>query len=115
MTSYCRGEVLLLPFPFTDLSSTKRRPAVVLSTDAYNARHLDVIVAPVTSNASGRQPHDCAISEWSAAGLAKPSLVKGIIGTVEQSRIIRRLGSLTAADMRAVERAIAPAIGLVAP
>jgi mRNA interferase MazF len=42
-TSYKRGEVVLLPFPFTDLSTIKRRPAVVLSTDTYNSRRVDII------------------------------------------------------------------------
>ena len=54
MTASKRGDVLLLPFPFTDLSTAKRRPAVVLSTEAYNSRRGDVIVAAITSRATSR-------------------------------------------------------------
>jgi mRNA interferase MazF len=115
MTTYKRGDVLLLPFPFTDLSATKRRPAVVLSIDAYNTRRLDLIVSPVTSDVAGRQPEDCILSDWSAAGLAKPSVVKAIIGTIEQTQVVRKLGSLSVADLRSVEQARAAVIGLLPP
>jgi len=115
MTAYRRGEVVLLPFPFTDLSATKRRPAIVRSTETYNVRRADIIVAPITSEVAHRLRDDCFLSEWSAAGLVKPSVVKAVLGTIEQARVTRKLGSLSAADLRAVERAIAAAIGLLAP
>ncbi len=115
MTNYKRGDVLLLPFPFTDLSTTKRRPAVVLSTDAYNMRQVDLIVAPITSDVAHRQPDDCVLNDWAAAGLVKPSVVKAVIGTIEQTQVLRKLGSLSTADLRRVEQAIAAAIGLFAP
>ena len=47
--SYHRGEIVLVPFPFTDLSQQKARPAVVLSPWAFNVRSADVIVAAVSS------------------------------------------------------------------
>jgi mRNA interferase MazF len=115
MTSYKRGDVLLLPFLFTDLSTTKRRPTVVLSTDAYNARRADLITAPITSSVAHYQSDDCVLNDWAAAGLVKPSVVKAIIGTIEHNQVIRKLGSLSAADLRRVEDAIAAAIGLLAP
>ena len=46
--SYKRGDIVVLPFPYTDQSGSKRRPELVLSTDAYNARRADIIVAHVT-------------------------------------------------------------------
>jgi len=45
-----QGDILLVSFPFTDSTSTKRRPALVLSNDAYNSAADDVIVAAITSN-----------------------------------------------------------------
>lgn len=44
------GDLILVPFPFTDLSSVKSRPALVLSSPGYNASSRDVIVCAVTSN-----------------------------------------------------------------
>jgi len=38
------GDIVLVPFPFTDQTAAKRRPAVVISAEGYNARHPDVIL-----------------------------------------------------------------------
>ena len=48
-THYKRGDVVLVPFPFTDLSSAKHRPALVISADALNSMRDDVLVAAITS------------------------------------------------------------------
>jgi mRNA interferase MazF len=111
-TAFKRGAIVLLPFPYTDQSGTKRRPALILSTDAYNLRRTDLIVAPITSNLAGRQPDDTVLSDWAAAGLLKPSAVKGILGTVEQTLVLRPLGRLSAADLQQVEQTFAAALGL---
>ncbi len=49
MTAYKQGDVLLVPYPFTDQSGSKQRPSVVVSGDGYNQTHPDVILAPITS------------------------------------------------------------------
>lgn len=43
-------EILLIPVPFTDLSSQKRRPVLVLSSLAHNSTLPDIVVAAITSN-----------------------------------------------------------------
>lgn len=45
-----QGEIVLVPIPFTDLSSQKRRPVVIVSNDAYNAKAMDMVVVAMTSN-----------------------------------------------------------------
>lgn len=45
-----QGDIVLIPVPFTDLSSRKRRPVIVISSDAYNAVSPDMIVVAMTSN-----------------------------------------------------------------
>src|SRR5574341_2682405 len=45
-----QGDIVLIPVPFTDLSSHKRRPVIVISNDAYNRRTSDIVVVAVTSN-----------------------------------------------------------------
>ncbi|MCZ7619074.1 MAG: type II toxin-antitoxin system PemK/MazF family toxin [Myxococcota bacterium] len=49
MTGYEFGDVLLVPFPFTDQSTTKRRPAVVVSSEAYHRERPDLVIVAVTS------------------------------------------------------------------
>lgn len=83
------GDVVLVPFPFTNQSTSKRRPAVIVSTGGYNSAKPDVILMPVTS-----QLHETAslgevwISDWQGSGLLKPSAVKPALATLEQSLIL---------------------------
>ena len=97
------GDIVLVPFPFTDQSAVKRRPAVVISSAEYNEQQPDVILMPVTSQlrASAR-PFDVIIEGWELAGLLKPSAVKPIIATLEQAILIRRLGAIEPADRTAL-------------
>ena len=49
-TTCCEfGDVVLVPFPFTDQSTTKKRPAVVVSSDRYHRERQDLIILAVTS------------------------------------------------------------------
>ena len=45
-----QGDIVLIPIPFTDLSSQKRRPVIVVSNDAYNRKTMDIVVVAMTSN-----------------------------------------------------------------
>lgn len=47
---YSQGDILLIPIPFTDLSSSKRRPVLVISNNEYNSRTDDIIVTAITSS-----------------------------------------------------------------
>lgn len=76
-TSFDFGDVVLVPFPFTDQSAAKRRPAVVVSPSVYNLARPDVVLMAVTSQvrpspAFGEIP----IGDWKTAGLLGPSVVK---------------------------------------
>jgi mRNA interferase MazF len=113
MTVYERGSVVLVPFPFTDLSTVKRRPALVVSARHYNERTDDVIIAQITSriNAPPR-PGDHKLARWREAGLLAPSLVRAKLTTVHSSLIARTLGSMPEAEMGPIDRALASALGL---
>jgi mRNA interferase MazF len=108
-----RGDVVLVPFGFTDGTGTKWRPAVVVSADAYGDRSPDVLIASITGNLRAiPHPGDHQVVEWDRAGLLRPSLVQTKLTTVEASMIGRRLGRLTAADLAAVDRGLRQALGL---
>lgn len=49
MTAFEFGDIVLVPFPFTDQSATKQRPAVVVSSSAYHRQRPDLIIMAVTS------------------------------------------------------------------
>lgn len=109
---YHRGDVVLVKFIFTDEAGVKRRPALVLSTDAYHRGRREAIVAAITSNIERLLTGDHLIADWKAAGLPYPSTVTGIIRTIKQTMIYRQLGTLVESDMRAVEQNLRQILGL---
>ena len=75
--AYRQGDIVLVSFPFTDLSSSKRRPALVLSPDSFNAAGEDLVLAAVTSHITDDLN---AVHLWrgdfAEGRLPKPSMVK---------------------------------------
>lgn len=107
-----RGDVVLVGFVFSDESGRKVRPALVITSSAYHRARREVILAAITSNVRRRLFADHLVADWKAAGLLFPSLVTSIVRTVKQTMIERKLGSLTKADMQAVERELRRALDL---
>ena len=109
----CRfGDVVLVPFPFTDQSSAKRRPAVVISSDAYHLERRDVILTAVTSRArETSRLGDWVVLGWKSAGLLKPSIVKPVLSTVDRELVLRRLGTLREEDRIGVLGVLSQALG----
>ena len=106
------GDIILVPFPFTDQSSLKQRPAVVISTQSYNSQKPDVILMAITSQLRPVPSlGDVWISDWKTAGLLKPSAIKPVIATLEQSMVIRQLGTLSDADKNMLRSSLADFIG----
>jgi mRNA interferase MazF len=106
------GDVVLVPFPFTDQSGTKKRPAVIVSSSGYNASRRDLVIMAITSQV--RQPPgfgEALVAGWQAAGLIKPSVLKPVFTTIEQGLVIRTMGKFTAADLLTLREAITQAIG----
>jgi len=93
-----------LPFPFTDLTGTKQRPAVVVSTSASNSP--DVIVAAITSQVPVTLAADelaIPAAELTGCGLLKPSIVKTAkLVTIHQSLIRKSIGALPPDTLRQV-------------
>jgi mRNA interferase MazF len=98
-TAYSFGDIVLVPFAFTDQSAAKKRPAVVVSSEAYNQKRPDIIIMAVTSQMSAAAYYgDIAINEWQPAGLLKPSVIKPVVATIEKSLVIKKLGRLKQQD-----------------
>jgi mRNA interferase MazF len=112
MTEYSRGDIVLVGFVFADESGVKRRPAVIVSSDAYHSGRDEAIIAAITSTTERALVGDHLISDWEAAGLLFPSVATGIIRTVKQSMVVKRLGSMPAPDMRAIDSKLKLSLGL---
>lgn len=106
------GDIVLVPFPFTDQTTSKRRPAVVVSGRDYNRAMPDLVMMAVTSQIRPSAAYgEVWLNDWSAAGLLKASAVKPIFATFEQTLVIRQLGLLTPGDQTSLRQAIAQILG----
>ena len=112
-TTWRRGDVVLVPVGFTDQSTVKRRPAVIVSSDRYNAESPDVMIASVTSNLQAiPHPGDQLLLHWKEAGLLLPSLLQAKAAMVEPSIIMRRLGRLSHDDLAILDLGLREALSL---
>ena len=106
------GDIVLVRFPFTSQAASKQRPAVIVSSLAYAHERPDLIVMAITSQLRPTPVlGEVWLRSWKAAGLIKPSAVKPVVATLEQSLIIRTLGALTTEDQEALRLAIGRIIG----
>lgn len=87
-----RNDIVLLPIPFTDLTSHKVRPAVVIGMGAFGE---DMFVVPVTSRLFQT---DLVFEDWLQAGLNVPSGIKGQIATIDASLMRQVVGKLSDSD-----------------
>ncbi len=102
-----RGDIVLVPFPFSDLSATKVRPAAVVSGPLSHGTEPDVVLAAITSRLiAATGPLDYALSDWRAAGLRSPSAFKPVLATLEPARVLYRVGTLTSTDLAEVDRGL---------
>ena len=112
MTTYRFGDIVLVPFPFTDQSAIKKRPAVIVSSDGYNRDRPDIVIMAVTSQLrSADYFGDAAVNDWQQAGLLKPSVIKPIFTTIEKSLVIKQLGRISDNDRSALTTALQNILG----
>jgi len=94
-----QGDVVLIRFPFTDLTATKVRPAMVVSSETFHRGQEDAIFLLITSNTLRVTAHDLLIEEvhpeFSSTGLKKASVFRvGRIHTLNQKLAYSRLGAI---------------------
>ena len=96
-----RYDIIVVPFPFTDRRTSKRRPALALSSEPFNAESGHTVLAMITSAANPPWPMYVPI-EPVEAGLRAPSKVRMKLFTLDNRMILRKGGSLAEKDRRAV-------------
>ncbi len=100
-TSYKFGDVVLIGFPFTHLQTTKKRPAVIISNEAYQQHRPDIILMAITSQIkSPLTIGEALLQDWQSAGLAKASVFKPLIATIEKNKVIKTMGQLVKQDQK---------------
>ncbi|VEN74130.1 PemK-like protein [Candidatus Desulfarcum epimagneticum] len=105
-THYKKWDIVLVPFPFTDLSASKKRPALIISPDEYNSGP-DVVIAFITSKMNVKpRLGDFRIREWKKAKLPKPSLIRMKFATIDQNIIAKQFGRLSGEDIRLFKKKI---------
>lgn len=105
--TYRAFDVVVVPLPFTDRATVKRRPALVVSdAAAFNARIGQSVLAMITSAAQSDWPLDTPISNLRAAGLTSGSIVRMKLFPLDDPLIVRKAGALAPADRAAVALAI---------
>jgi len=98
-------DVVVVPFPFTDQNTQKRRPALVLSDfDSFNDITQNCVLAMITSAKNPDWPLDTLIGGIKKAGLPAPSKVRMKLFTLDSRLILKKTGGLSAKDQQAVQR-----------
>ena len=100
---YKRGDIVLVPFPFTDLTSSKRRPALVVSPDGFNDHSQDLVVAAITSQPSDEYAVAIEQVDCIDGMLPKRSVVKlAKVFTIHSTLVIRKLCGVREEKLAAV-------------
>jgi mRNA interferase MazF len=111
-TGYSFGDVVLVPFPFTDQSGGKKRPAVIVSSADYQARRRDLVIMAITSQVRPRPAFaEFNVVAWKTAGLIAPSAVKPVLATIEKRLVLKTLGQLQPADIRSLRTSLDQILG----
>jgi mRNA interferase MazF len=96
-----RWDVVVVPFPFTERSGAKRRPALTLSHRKFNARGHSIL-AMITTKADPAWPGDTRLGDHVGAGLPTSCLVRLKLFTLDNRLIVKIAGRLSPGDRRRV-------------
>ncbi|MGH9832747.1 MAG: type II toxin-antitoxin system PemK/MazF family toxin [Blastocatellia bacterium] len=111
--AFNRGDVVLIPFPYTDLSAAKTRPAVIVSGSTYHGVRSELLLAYVSSQVLKAHPLlDYVLTDLKAAGLPKPSFVRPKVAAIEPTLVVHQVGQLAAQDLLEVDRRLRQALSL---
>lgn len=100
-------DVVVVPFPFTDSSSSKKRPALVISSGkAFNEKIDHYVLLMITSARNSAWPLDIVIQDLPAVGLTNDSIIRMKLFTLDGQLILKKIGALKTKDRKNVAQAL---------
>jgi len=112
MPSFKQGDVIKVPFPYTDHATRQSRPALVVSTGGIETNHKLLWVLMITSAENRGWPGDLTVDNLAQAGLPAPSVIRTAkIATIEVSDATK-LGKIPAALLKQVINKLGRELGL---
>lgn len=103
MTSYAKHTVILVRYPFSNLSNTKIRPAVIVGVQPP---FQDLLITPLTSKTQPLLLGEFILNDWAFAGLNVTTAVKRGIYTIHKSLVIKIVGQLIEADQQQIKKSL---------
>jgi len=101
MPNYSKNDIILVKYPFSDLSSSKVRPAVVVSLPHISQ---DIFIIALTSKTEVLVDGEFVLSQWDSVGLNVATAVKRGLYTVHKNLIIKVIGKLADTDAEKLEQ-----------
>jgi mRNA interferase MazF len=103
-----QGDILLVPIPFTDLSSQKRRPVIVISNNTYNQIMSDMVVVAMTSNpVEADYSFTITSSDLEKGTLNHPGKVRADkIYTISKSIVVKTFGRVKEETLKRIRQEI---------
>jgi mRNA interferase MazF len=102
MPTYKPFDVVVVPFPFTDRTATKKRPALVLSAELFNSGIGHCVMAMITTASHSAWPLDVGITNLEVAGLKSLSIIRMKLFTIDHILIQKQIGHLSVQDQQSV-------------
>jgi len=109
MPSFSKNDILLVRYPFSDLTAAKIRPALVIRAPHPSG---DYLIVPLTSRTDRLGAGEFVLADWRTAGLNMPSAVKRGVYTVHGSLVLKSVGRLSSLDAQQVEQSLRRWLGL---
>ena len=108
-----QGDIVLIPVPFTDLSSQRRRPVIVISNDQYNQTMEDMVVVAMTSNLTpGPYSFKTTSADLSSGALNHPGRVRvDKVYTPSQRITVRTFGKVNDATLNRIRQLLGTLCG----
>ena len=100
---YSKNDVILVNYPFSDLSLTKVRPAIIINAQSTSK---DYFIVPLSSRTENLLTGEFIWQDWQKAGLNIKSIIKRGIFTIENTLILKKMGTLTIEDSNKLEESL---------